>query len=256
MENEIIKENSRNKSSRNSGIDFLRAIAILLIIMSHSVPFYGDSSHPSFINLRMETTNIQILVLIAFVYFGQIGNSIFVIISSYYLLESSKVKKDKVLNIVIDTILFSLLFMILLLVCGYDIGLKNIIKSFFPITFANNWFIGCYLLLYLIHPYLNIIIEGISRKELLGINVVGIFLYSIISFFLGGGVLLLHTSCRICGYLFYGCIYKEMEKHITCLAENFYFFGGFIYIKFDYIKYCCFKLSIFEWANAKMVIAS
>lgn len=187
MENEIIKENSRNKSSRNSGIDFLRAIAILLIIMSHSVPFYGDSSHPSFINLRMETTNIQILVLIAFVYFGQIGNSIFVIISSYYLLESSKVKKDKVLNIVIDTILFSLLFMILLLVCGYDIGLKNIIKSFFPITFANNWFIGCYLLLYLIHPYLNIIIEGISRKELLGINVVGIFLYSIISFFLGGG---------------------------------------------------------------------
>lgn len=49
----------------------------------------------------------------------------------------------------------------------YPIGLKEIIKSIFPTIFALNWYITCYLLLYLIYPYLNEIIYKRTKAELL-----------------------------------------------------------------------------------------
>lgn len=42
---------------------------------------------------------------------------------------------------------------------------SEIVKAFFPVRFNLNWFVGCYIIYYLIHPLLNKAIEGMNKKE-------------------------------------------------------------------------------------------
>lgn len=49
---------------------------------------------------------------------------------------------------------------------GYDIPLHHVIKQFFPLLFKNNWFILCYIFLYVLHPVLNYLINKLSREQL------------------------------------------------------------------------------------------
>ena len=66
-------------------------------------------------------------------------------------------------------------FLIPVMSSKINISTKDFIKQFFPIIFKNNWFIGCYILLYTIHPILNVIIRKFNQKGLLRINVLLVF---------------------------------------------------------------------------------
>lgn len=113
---------------------------------------------------------------------GQIGNVIFIICSSYFLLESKKANAKKVLYIIFDTFFISIAFLIFFLLLGYDLSAKEIIKQFFLITLKNNWFIGVYLIFYIIHPLLNIIIDKLDKKRLFHVNVFILIYYLCIQF--------------------------------------------------------------------------
>lgn len=165
---------------RATGIELLKLVAMLLIVISHTGPYYGTTYMPSILNLRLATTDVQNLLLSFYVYLGQIGNCIFLVCSAYFLLEQDEVKVNKVIRILADCLFFSLGFLAIFMAMGRELPTMLIIKQFFPTTFEFCWFVGCYLLLYLIHPMLNMIIRNLSRKNLLLINAVGILLYSIL----------------------------------------------------------------------------
>lgn len=56
------------------------------------------------------------------------------------------------------------------------------IKSIFPITFENNWFISAYLIFIMIVPYLNIVIKKLTQKQLLRLSYISFILYFVIGF--------------------------------------------------------------------------
>ena len=60
---------------------------------------------------------------------------------------------------VLEVLAVSLAMLALMIVPGVHPSAKDVIKSFFPTTFANNWFITCYLMLYAIHPAINLALE-------------------------------------------------------------------------------------------------
>lgn len=171
---------------RSSGIELLRVIAIIMIVISHSIPFYGDSTATNYVNMNLSTNDLGHFILIVFKYFGQIGNTIFVIISSYYLVESKRVKSKKVISILVDSFMFSFVIMIICIAFGVDINGKTLIKQLLPITYQSLWFVGCYLLLYVVHPVLNLVINGLDKKQLFKLVFSMVFLYAILSFVLGG----------------------------------------------------------------------
>lgn len=166
------------RKNRLSGIELLKLIAMFLIVLSHTGPYYGETYVESYVNLRLATTNVQNLFLIFFVYLGQVGNCMFLACSAYFLLEQQTVKINKVLYFLGDCFFFSLTFLSVFLLTGWEIPKSLIFKQFFPITFESNWFIGCYLLLYIIHPALNLIIRNLSQKQLLLVDLAGLVLYS------------------------------------------------------------------------------
>lgn len=149
------------KSERNSSIELLKIISILIIVISHTVPFGDYFTHyfNGYLNLNMASSNIQHIILVLFRYLGNIGNVIFIICSSYFLIDSKKINIRKVTYILIDSFTISIIFLLICLLLKYDVSSLAMLRAFFPITFKNNWFVGCYLLFYIIHPFLNIIIK-------------------------------------------------------------------------------------------------
>lgn len=176
-------ENQIQKKERQSGIELLKIFAIILIILSHTISTIGTPTNiftntsKAFFNINLTSNNPEIIFLIILKYFVCAGNFIFMICTAWFLIDSHKTKKSKVLNLIIDVFIISVFFLILLSLNGVNIEKKLIIKSIFPTIFANNWYITCYILIYMIHPFLNIIIENIEKRKLLLLDIILFFVY-------------------------------------------------------------------------------
>ena len=89
----------------------------------------------------------------------------FVLISGYFLI-NSKFKLKKVLNLYLVTIFYSILLFIPHCIL-YGFSLSNFIKSCLPLLMGTYWFITTYVVLYLLSPFLNILIKNLSKKQYL-----------------------------------------------------------------------------------------
>lgn len=150
-----------NLCKRNSSIELLKVIAIVLIVISHTVQTLNSSfdvlSFDDYVlDYSIATTNIQYLILAVIRYSGALGNTIFFVCSAWFLIDDDRTNYRKMFNMIVDVWILSV--MVLLFVscfCGIQLNLKMTIKQLFPNYFANNWYITCYILFYLFHSYVS-----------------------------------------------------------------------------------------------------
>lgn len=146
---------------RNSNLELLRIFSMFLIIAHHY------SVHGGF-NLLMNTPGIEFnkswLEFLG--YGGKLGVNLFVLISSYFLVES-KFSLTKLKNLFITVTFYSLsIYLIFIIFDPNLLGLKNTIKFTFPVFYNVWWFISTYILLYLFIDYINIFIKNLTKKQL------------------------------------------------------------------------------------------
>lgn len=207
-----VKTNDTN--NRNSSIDLLKIIAILLIVLCHTIPYWENDTVTGLINIYNSTNSVNEFLVILISYLGQIGNCLFVICSAYFLIDNDKVKIKKVLSIVIDTFFISVAIMIIFILNGQMLTIKEIIKNLLPITFNNNWFVGCYILYYIIHPVLNKFINSINQKQLLTVNIFLIVYFCIIQF----AVRKVYTP--VIGFIVIYFLVAYMKKYMKHYMKN------------------------------------
>lgn len=145
------------KKERNSGIELLKIIAIVLIVISHVVytlktvnPYISYNGYV--VDLSIATADIWKFILAIFSYFGALGNSIFFICSAWFLLRSSKYNKQKWFFMLCE------------------------------IWFASNWYLTCYLLFWPIHPLLNVVINKLDKQHLFRISTALFVIYACFNF--------------------------------------------------------------------------
>lgn len=179
------------KLGRKSGIEMLKVLAVLAIVLSHLCQtlscdnIYIDYSD-YVLALNMATKDVQMLVLSIFRYGGTFGNTVFFICSCWFLLDSKKTSLKKIAYMLIDIWIISVVILIVsCAVLGGAVNVELIIKSFFPTFFSNNWYLTCYMLFYGIHSFLNQIIYGLDQKWLLKVSIVLSFLYIFCNFIKG-----------------------------------------------------------------------
>ena len=115
-----------------------------------------------------------------------------------------------------DVFIISILWLIPFFILKIDLSKKELIHEFFPILFKNNWFIGCYILLYLIHPLLNSLIESLTKKQLFRINFVIITLYFILQFIVKGAFFF----NEILFFIFLYFITSYLKKYMNHFNKN------------------------------------
>lgn len=153
------KVKSENKSkSRESNIELLRIVAMLLIVAHHF------AMHSGF-NFNEEIITVNRLWIQFIEIGGKLGVNIFILISGYFLIDSTERKTSKVIKLWIQIFTYSILTLTIYSIIGRNpVGLKEIIKSILPITFREMWFASSYFVLYLISPYINGFLKSMDKK--------------------------------------------------------------------------------------------
>lgn len=168
---------------RNSSIELLKVFGMVLIVLSHVIQTLHNPKEyipvtDYIVDLSRATTDIQQLVLVLFRHCGVLGNSIFFICSAWFLLDSDSINKKKILQMIMDVWFISVCVLIAVyIIRNGNLDRKIIVKQILPVTFGNNWYISCYVLFYLIHPFLNWFIKKMEQKTLLKVNCVLLSLY-------------------------------------------------------------------------------
>ncbi len=130
---------------RNSRIEVLKIVAIILIVLSHVVQTLGSNGNAFVpfagygIDLNAATPDLRYLIIAMLRYSGSLGNTIFFICSAWFLLDSRAANKKKIYTMIADIWVVS--FVILIIVFTLRKGNLNgslILKNLLPNTFGNN----------------------------------------------------------------------------------------------------------------------
>lgn len=143
----------KNKIKRLSNFELLRIVAILMIVSMHLM---GEMMQTrSFVNREL---------IIFFNAAFNVSTSLFILISGYFGLHF---KKEKLIHLWILTLSYSVLVLILnvFVLKTEPLGGKLLIHSLFPVFTKSKWFITCYIILYILSPYINKGIESLSQKQ-------------------------------------------------------------------------------------------
>ncbi len=144
--------NTKVNIIRNSNIELLRVISIVMIVVMHVYGQYqtvddGFVYHSSMLCNAICNT----------------GVSIFVLISGYYGVKSNLRKWISLYNV---TTFYGILFLIACFIRPhYAIDTTLILKCIFPVFCNKYWFITSYLLLMALSKYIDRMLNTLSRKE-------------------------------------------------------------------------------------------
>ncbi len=174
----MINENISQKKvkQRQAGIELLRIIAMLLIVMQH---FAEHTTFPSTVLFNKYLLSFLLLG-------GGIGVNIFVMISGYFY--TSEFKTKKLLILVLETLFYSIIMTIVAVITGAtEFRLKLFPRALFPFVFKGGeyWFISIYMLMYIATPIIQPSLKNIGRRQLGLIIIIFLFLYSIFPYTIG-----------------------------------------------------------------------
>lgn len=167
------------KKERNSSLELLRIISMLLIVAAH-FSVQGGFPKPTVADLDFSYVCQQIIGLYAYV-----GVSAFMLITGYFMVSSTKTNGRKAFKLIVDILFYSIL---LLAICGV-LGLKTLSKTDIfgsLIPWGNYWFVVNYIVILLLSPYLNTLLLQLSKKQYLSMLMIVVFSLRLFSYFLLG----------------------------------------------------------------------
>lgn len=147
------------KKERNSNLELYRIIAMLLIVAHHYVVNSGLYQ----LMQNSELTSNSIFLYI-FGMWGKTGINCFMLITGYFMCKSS-ITIRKFLKLILEVEFYKIIIYCIFLISGYEVfTVKGLIKSLLPITSVHTGFTSCFLLFFLCIPFLNILINNISKR--------------------------------------------------------------------------------------------
>ena len=212
--------------TRESGIELLKIIAIFLIVISHTnqtltqTSSYISEYAKSFFDLNNFSLSLQIVVLQISRYFGSLGNCIFFVCSAWFLCDNNKTKSSKIIHMIIDVFVISMIITMIYLLSSEDISSMSLKSLLLPTTSQNNWYITCYLIFYAIHDKINIIFENISQETHIRINIVLIAIYVLYGMLFNGAFEANNIVRFVVIYFIIAYIKKYMQNYCSNTKLN------------------------------------
>lgn len=168
----------RNKE-RSSNFELMRIIMMIAIIAHHYVVNSGITNYYNYSNI---TANMIFLQLFGFAGKAMING--FLLITGYFMIKS-KFSIEKFIRIYLQVKFYKVTIYILLILAGVDtFSFTGFIKMIFNFVYGVNiGFTATFLLLYLLSPFINILINKLTKKQYTILLVILLFYSTIISTF-------------------------------------------------------------------------
>jgi surface polysaccharide O-acyltransferase-like enzyme len=154
--------------TRNSQIELLRILAILGVVVLH---YNGNVAFA-----QVNAGSIQQYILFALESLFLAAVNVFVLISGYFLYNSNERRWVKVLQLLVQVMALGVVrYALTLLLSGGVFSVTTLVSYMIP----NNWFVTLYLALYILSPYLNLLIERLDEQQMRLLILFGIGLFSL-----------------------------------------------------------------------------
>lgn len=156
---------------RNIGLDLLRILSMLMIVMLHYLGKGGAlateyGSKVNYISWVLEA-------------FCIVAVNCYVYVTGYFMVNSN-FKIKKVLKLWGQVLFYSItIYLVLVFTKLIDFNIQNMLFSFIPIVTKQYWFITVYFLLYILSPFLNVMIHNLSKLQFKKLIAVMLFVFCI-----------------------------------------------------------------------------
>lgn len=201
------------KKERLVGPDILRVAAIMLVVLTHLINF--NSAHFMHSDIRSPIWTVTVFIRYTVI----LCVPLFLMLSGYLL---SRRKTDRRHFTSIITVMISWFVLTVLtniaewyLFAPTAVSVPRAILNIFSFSYGYTWYVEMYLCLFLVIPYLNMILDKLSRRGQLGL--IAVF----------GALTLLPTfgkSFIVTGIWFNG--FPEQFEGIYCIT--YYLIGAYI----------------------------
>lgn len=212
--------NENKNKQRNSSIELLRILSMFMIVACHFATHGGFSFEPMTLSIPRFWWNIIEMG-------GNLGVDVFVLISGYFLVKStgSIFNIKRILRFWGQIIFYSISIYLVFGMLGISkIGdIPSLIKTFLPITFGSWWFASTYFVLYLIHPFINMLLQKMDKAMYQKYLVLTLTLWCIIPTFTtasfeGNSLLWFVTLYSVSGYVrIYGLNANINRQHYLAM---------------------------------------
>lgn len=160
-------------STRNSNLELYRIIFMFLIVVHH---YFVNSG---LVTLAETDFNAKSVFLHFWGMWGHVGTNCFVLITGYYMCTSSITLK-KYLKLFLEVETYNLILYFFFLVIGKEyFSLSHFIYIVMPVHRIETGFVECFLVFYLLIPFINILIRNLNRRLHAILILICIFIFSV-----------------------------------------------------------------------------
>lgn len=221
--------NSNGGGCRNSSIELLRIIAMFMILMHHFIV------HNGYDVLKLPLGPERIFFQLVMQGGGKVGVVIFFSISAWFFLDKEQTIKSNLKRVWIME--RELLFWSLTLVAFYlvfdraDLGMKNLVKSFAPLTMNVWWYATAYAIFLALLPFLSKGLKALGREYHLALATTVLAIWGLTSFIpktLGDSALtgvfgFIYLFILISAYalLYNSCSMRPCTKPVSMMRGSF-----------------------------------
>lgn len=170
------------KKERNSNFELMRIISMLFIVYWHMYIF-------GFIRDNNIVQNGSIKIIFDFLQFIFIVHvNSFILVTGYFSW-NKKIKINKIISIIQQSLFYKVFIIILLTILGIkSFTSVDIIKNLFPFEInidSGYWYVRYYIYLYMLIPFINLLIKNLTKKNYKRLLIVLMFIFSFIPFITG-----------------------------------------------------------------------
>lgn len=140
---------------RNISLDLLRIIAMMMVLILHTNLFGGF--------LKIESKDAYGFLITLYEHISIVAVDVFVIISAWFF-RTKETSFTKVVTLFWIILFWTVVMSMVAVLLGETITLKDIVKSI-PFIGRAYDFCGGYIIMYLCSPYLNKMLDNISKKQ-------------------------------------------------------------------------------------------
>lgn len=172
----------QKKKPRNSNLELYRVIVMLLIVAHHFVVNSGLMGELHAIPHEVTASGYA---MILFGGWGKIGINCFVLITCYFMCKS-RITLGKFVKLYLQIVLYALVIDLIFMYTGHiEINIKSIaayFMHFLPVTGLYQNFVGCFLVFWLCIPFLNVLVQHLTKKQHALLTILLVVFFTILPF--------------------------------------------------------------------------
>lgn len=163
----------RPTKKRDANLDLLRIVSMMLIVFLHSIDHSGVLEQAEYSSAAM-----RFYVQLTFA-LTKVCVNCYVMLSGYYLVQS-RFRLKKLVTLWMEVVFYAVFLKLSFMITGKDgFSILSLASCFAPVLTGRYWFITIYVGLYLVSPFLNLMIRAMNKRQHTALNLCLFGLFSL-----------------------------------------------------------------------------